>query len=680
MMAQDAFSLDVSAIEVTRSSIINSDDICTIYPPLKSALRLDSSSPLKLTKRERPEDLKVEVPLTPPMPQPSPTKKLKTVSFSEDLNLLIPEFARTFSPDAMQDEDYNTLFGKTIQDVAESAIHEVNHEQLSEADSVMRVEVPMVDHSVPPLPWKLYSRKPSENTSPGQSELDAQRQMFSTLKKVVLKNEHQWPGVSMINKALDRWEPFPDRLGRVDLIEQFDDGSGGRYLSGLIFAEPDVSSLLWKLEGLRILDGGEDDDYELEEADLTLAPAKAEPPNRGIDHSKAGLDELCQSKRSNASKFALSLWNTEEGLALIPQNARKRKTALPCENVEPVTMHQSILGANAFSADASLGRFMHVQTGLAPEFEPPKKALARQGPMLKAPDLFPLSAERESALETATEANIPLPAVPISMPPRSFIVPTEVLAQRREFVREIERLYPEVVLVERDFAARASVQGRIQAPCLEEADVLISPGTGILLTTLQKIKQKSLPGQKNHAGVRERMMVLAPRYEQLIVLVSEGQPASTGDSVSRTLDERDCQTLSSLIGYTTLLGISAQIFFVPGGETALARWTVSCMARHSIDNYALDLQQDETFWELFLRQAGMNAFAAQAVLGILKVPAQQAAGAPIDSAKTDFGLTAFLHMTVEERVRKFGALMGGDGMLRRVSSIVDGQWVSGVRA
>lgn len=682
MMGQDAFSLGGSTIGLTGSSWINSDELCNIYPPLRSALKLDSSSPLKPTKRERPEDFKVEVPLTPQTPQPSPMKKLKTVAFSENLNTLIPECARPFSPDGLPTEDYDTFYGKVIHNMAEPAIRESNQEQLSEADSVMRVEVPVIDDSVPPLPWELFSRKPSGNLPPGQSEAEAQRQLLSKLKQTVLHGEHQWPGVPMIIKALDRWEPFPDRLGKVDVMEEVDDdGSGRGYLSLLKFAEPDVSSLLWKLEGLRILDDGEDDDYELEEADLTTAPARAVPFGTVSEISQLGLDDLCWLKRINASKPKLPLWNTDEGLAFMPINAQKQRDAPPHEIREPSTIHQTALGSNAFSADISLSRFMQVQTGLPSKFEPAKKGSTSQELIKKAAATSPLPPDQVGGLDEATQVPLPVPTLPQYMPPRCFILPTHILAERKSFVHEMERLYPEMVFVERDLAPQATAQGSEPAAYLGEADILVSPGTGLVFTTLQKIKQKTAPGHKNLPGIRERIMALSPRYEQLIVLISEGQSAAKGSAVTRTLDTSDCDALSFFIGCTAMLDTDVQVLYVPGGEIALARWTVSCMARHMVDTHTSSLQQDETLWELLLRQAGMNAFAAQAVLSILKASTRQLSHAQtIGSVPREFGLAAFLSMTVNERIRRFGALMGGDRVLRRVSSVVDAEWGSMARA
>ncbi|GAB7355929.1 hypothetical protein MBLNU459_g6570t2 [Dothideomycetes sp. NU459] len=311
-----------SAIGSGAYSVVHSSDICCIYPPLRSLVNSDSSSPLQRAKRERSEDLKVEVPLTPPIPQLSLMKKPKLASFDDDVNVLGD--ACLFSPIELRpvEEDYVEFFDK-----------------LSEADSVNRVEVPTIDHPTPPLPWKMFSRK-SVGHMAGLPEIEAQRRMLSALKRSVLKDEREWPGLSMINKILDRWEPFPDRLRRVDLEERFGDGSEGRYLSLLKYEEPDVSTLLWKLEGLKVLEESDDDEYGIDEADLTTMV----PGVDSIDSSSTNaVVDLSNSRLSNNSSLVpeIPVFDPDQEIASV---ARKKTDII----------HNSTTGANAFSAESAL--------------------------------------------------------------------------------------------------------------------------------------------------------------------------------------------------------------------------------------------------------------------------------------------------------------------------------------
>jgi len=78
----------------------------------------------------------------------------------------------------------------------------------------------------------------------------------------------------------------------------------------------------------------------------------------------------------------------------------------------------------------------------------------------------------------------------------------------------------------------------------------------------------------------------------------------------------------------------------------------------------------ETNWELFLRRAGMNAYAAQVALGVLKVPD----GEPAMGGAQLHGLPLFVMMHPEERVSALESAMGGRILLDRVSGILDEPW------
>jgi hypothetical protein len=74
-------------------------------------------------------------------------------------------------------------------------------------------------------------------------------------------------------------------------------------------------------------------------------------------------------------------------------------------------------------------------------------------------------------------------------------------------------------------------------------------------------------------------------------------------------------------------------------------------------------------WEIFLRYAGANAFAAQVILSKLK---QQDDGMTGESE--DFGLMEFVKMTPQQRLEKFERLLGGRKLLERVGAQIDMKW------
>jgi len=72
----------------------------------------------------------------------------------------------------------------------------------------------------------------------------------------------------------------------------------------------------------------------------------------------------------------------------------------------------------------------------------------------------------------------------------------------------------------------------------------------------------------------------------------------------------------------------------------------------------------------------MNAYAAQAVLVQLKIPGADSSEIGSTEMQNRFGVAAFVSMTVEERVERFGAVLGGERVLRRVSEAIDGGWTA----
>jgi hypothetical protein len=188
---------------------------------------------------------------------------------------------------------------------------------------------------------------------------------------------------------------------------------------------------------------------------------------------------------------------------------------------------------------------------------------------------------------------------------------------------------------------------------------------GIIITTLQKIKQKPLPGQKTKPAIRDRLKKVGARYEKLIVLVTEDRQ----DETTRELDDSDCNAFSEFAGFAQCLETAVNIQFVGGGEVTLAKWLVYAIAQHRSEE---ELLPDETHWELFLRRAGLNAFAAQHIIGSFKATDGVDLSSPSKAAH--FGLTAFVEMGREQRIARFGPVCG-NRLMARVSAVADARWL-----
>ncbi|KAK8042486.1 hypothetical protein PG994_012969 [Apiospora phragmitis] len=234
----------------------------------------------------------------------------------------------------------------------------------------------------------------------------------------------------------------------------------------------------------------------------------------------------------------------------------------------------------------------------------------------------------------------------------------------------------EAQLVERDFDRWDTVawnrnmvsRSPIGSPLAAEADVVVSPATGIILTTLIKVIQKPLPGQKSKTTIKERVEKVSARYERLIVLVSQ---SSRVDESTRDLSASECASFAEFSGLVVGLNPNSQVYFIGGGEETLAKWLVASIQRYSVEAAGLQtlLIDDETTWELILRRAGMNAYAAQIILAELKGINN------LDSQGQAVGeLQRFILMAPQERVAQFSQMMGGTNVLRRVGAVLDNPW------
>ena len=170
------------------------------------------------------------------------------------------------------------------------------------------------------------------------------------------------------------------------------------------------------------------------------------------------------------------------------------------------------------------------------------------------------------------------------------------------------------------------------------------------------------------------MLRTSPRYERLLILVSENRHEGASG-----LDNGDSTAFIEFTAFCSNVTESEiHVTFLAGGEEDLAKWIVAMMIKYAVaEHEEVKLIQDETLWEIWFRRAGMNAFAAQAVLGKLK--ADESCGGADDWKKGnrfggEWGLKAFVKMSARERYHRFETLLGGRRMLGRVGEVVDGRW------
>jgi len=275
--------------------------------------------------------------------------------------------------------------------------------------------------------------------------------------------------------------------------------------------------------------------------------------------------------------------------------------------------------------------------------------------------------------------HLPAPQLSTSKDARIPLVVSSAMMTNRNMLRALRSALPNAQLVERvTLEALGQYGKRISQP---EADLTVSPSTGLITTTLQKLKQKPLPGQTSSTGIRDHIVAVNARYERLIVLVSEACTVSDGgDMRAKPMDDRDCEALADLTAFSAALHTEVQVVHVAGGEHELVQWVAAAVTTHGIVDGSVSLLQDETTWERFLRRAGINTYAAQAILIQLREPSAGSQSLSSSSepnglpTKSRYGLAAFVMMSANDRIRDFGALLGGEHVLRRVNAVLESNW------
>ncbi len=583
LMAQDRIGTPLTTKSGGQSSdtmLLDEEQLGQIYSPLQGAGHAPSYS--FPSRRVRPSDRKVEGPLTPPMTVADRTSRTKSVSFSEVLQEVIPDLPPPIekNPDELSSQaDLDTFFDSTVAPIAGKVNSALEQEQLQEKDSTMRVDVTVMDFSLPTPPWEEYTQKPSRQDSEELTEQKAQERLLSEIKEHQLNfNTHCWPGASRVEREL-QWTPFPADLGKVALDEAVDDErSIATFLAD--FHQNDIidsSSLTWKPEGLRIL---RNDDEDIDEDEL----------QPGIFKGEKDMVSMVKKRKREMEENALTTVGQEN-----TEKAPKHDLA-----------HSSLLGG-PFSAFSNLSNFVDIRSGLS------KKEKLTQSPHFPSKDPEPIPKPTTPAEKTLqpeavqppkppNRPPLPVPTTPTPSTPHPFIISSTLLIQKT-LARRLQTLYPTVELIERDWSAHTPVPqlstsksskppSTPQDPLNDEADLILSPSTGLILLTLQKLKQRPLPGQPQRSFIRERIARVAPRYEHLVIFVSEGLTA--GMSGTNGLTGGDCEAVVEFMGFVASLGDEVEVRFVAGGEEELVGWIVGYMSRYGGVEGERKLIQDET--------------------------------------------------------------------------------------
>ncbi|KAF4554743.1 Hypothetical protein D9617_3g018110 [Elsinoe fawcettii] len=560
-------------------------------------------SPLK---RFRPEDFRLDTPLFSNASLSPPFKKVR---FDDLLPKDDPAFRPKSSPEASQ--DFEKAFGDLI-DLAQPAIWVLDNEQLQEADTLMRIAVPALAPYLPVAPWDLClsAAEGSLNATARQSKL------LSVIKGSLEVEDMDWRHGGSIRKL--RWEPVP-YIPQEDLLhEEIADSDLAEYMKSLAVDDQGMDGYFWKPEGIRIFDAY-DDDLD----DLDPAP---------YDPGELAISTLIQQKSRNSNS------------PLLKETLRKRALQ---------SLQQPVA---AFGATSALNSFLHLQTGQADD-RPPSRgkqddhSINEARPLPKPPSASALMPPPPLPAIVPQLSTNPLPPINYASAPSHVLISSTLLSSR-SLVSQLHTLLPTTTFIERDLTTD------------EDADLLPTLPSGIILSTLQKIKQRPLPGSLTQLNpVHTRLLSLGPKYETLTVLISEALPSRRSMS-SPGLDATDVMAINALTTLSSRLPCEAQVLFVPGGEAELAACLASrvCdLARiNALPRVVGEVLQDETVQERWLKRAGLNSFAAAAVLAMMQGEGVSALG-------------RFVMMDEKERGEVLGGLLGRR-VLERVGRAVDQTW------
>jgi hypothetical protein len=521
----------------------------------------------------------------------------------------------------------------TIEKLAEDANKQAEQEQLLPADTKARLQLPLMDISIPAPSW---------------SNLKSCREIMAQIMQddPELWALKQWSVDRSVEKDM-RWAPVLNAPS-VSPQETLD---GNLTFFEVFISQTEMEKVgnsidyVWKRASLAILD--DDDDEE-------LSPRQAIPVKNEPEDDVKRVDE-------KGKALSRSLWAAGPVIASAA-NKRAMSDRPAVDDSTTLLAAGGHAGRHSKMLDNFLGlhgakrqRTTSHTSNLGPQAEEGKPQFAE-----------PEAVQEE--LPAATSPSIKLP----ERPPLSVI--SHML--HRKVRAGLERLIPGIKLVERDWSAHntfiwlpnSAQRSECASSLADEVDIIISPTTGLILTTLVKVRQKPRPGASGLSLLKTSIQRASVRYERLIVLVSEANVY--GDVVS-PMSLNDATAFADFQCFLQDLDTEATAYFVGGADQTLASWTAAMVCRYCHEarqvQFAVAEREDE--WELFLRRAGMNAFAAQAIVLLLQAPSDA-----LPDQWPGWGMLPFVQMSQHQRVGMFEGVLGGRRVLDRVGARIDEVW------
>ncbi|KAK0744917.1 hypothetical protein B0T21DRAFT_407983 [Apiosordaria backusii] len=645
---------DIDVPEMIRDGLFRTTDMPLMHQPL-------------------PEDSYLDVPMfaVPEHFQPG------DVLWIEDL-----EEARTLTetrgtvPEIYEEEQHLSRFfdGRSTM-----LMRYTEQERLEPRDAVARVTVPIMDFSLPAPAW--------------EQQLQSARAQFGFIRGTT---DVDWQGFKWgHNRSAEQrmvWTPLAHMKTKtltseaIEVDQQHLDHFMGHSVDDKVMTSAD---LVHKKPGLLILQLDDDDDEELLPLsaidDSPLITSRATRRDESSNHSLSEKPVTHQIQPVADADMEPPIPGPVSNLTgrkrLRAQAIQLREVPRPSPHTVPTRRMLGLAEGDKLPPVPSTDLF----GGLVKEYPDFRTLLdSFVAVNFRAVTDRSMSSHpnyRVTRLLGAAQSSEPTPALPEIpavapdiVPPNQrlrIVVPYTAVGPMIEY---LGKLVPDIEIVRRNYKLHrpAGWFPGLHSPNFDDADIAISPATGILLLTMVKLRQKPMPGQpEKTVNFRNVVQNAAVRYERLIVIVSEGN--KFGETMT-PLSQSDAKALAEFQEFVGGLDTEVRVLYVGGGTETLAKWVAKVVCDHASeqDDVGGLVTPPETYHEAFLFRAGMNVFAAQVVLKKLPVPpADLAVGGKQGQL---YGLPKFVMMSLEERLAIFEGLLGGRKVLERVSRVLDEPW------
>ncbi|KAI9653250.1 MAG: hypothetical protein M1829_001322 [Trizodia sp. TS-e1964] len=608
--------------------------------------------------------------LTPPITYHDPVRIVDDIPvFTKELPNITPAVS-----ERVPSNHFNNFSPSDIEDMFE-ALHapasedpDTQDKRRVTSDRFYVPVAPFTAASAPIPPWKTFPVNYLDGT---QSINDKKPKLVEIIKEKNFKGRKAPDGLKEDDPLLE-WSPFSSKSVKAAKKEEipFD-----RSELGLFLEDKSIEKEIKLVSHPKVLLLRGHIRHSVDQRDIQVI--KLQPPKRKSDSPSypsmilnSSAQDECQTKRYRIQEFAGSKSNGKT--------------------------EQRPIGF--FSAADELRKFMQIRKIKAKEKLLPALVTANG---LNGQDSAAINSQ-EIAITTKLEVPpVKLPQYSVPETPSYFIFSSVILRQRSLYIR-LRSLYPTARIIERDFKQPisvflhllkhrpSSVHEQLMSSYCDDADIITSPKTGLICTTLQKIKQRALPGQllSKLGGcenpVQTRIYGLSKRYERLIVLVSEDLSSNCSNGTSGlgsvALSENDSQAIQELEIFSKKLVQDTRVVFVAGREEELAHYVVAAMIEYRPKRDFIYLLAEESQSELLLRAIGLNAYASQLILLQL---INTGFGGPKSNGKNPMrsldqpdsnryaALSTFVNMTSDERLRLFENILGGRKLILLANERID---------